>query len=285
MLPAVADRPLVMKRFPNGVGGKPFYQHRAADVRPACASEPVSVSEKPAANRSAARSRRSSTRPSWRRSRRIPGSPASSRRSSPTTWRSISIRPLVFRSRRARRRPLDPGRAGLARRDIGVPRPPGRTVCTSTFRSLPTPVRCRSAVLSDIATVVRASTPRSPPSNGRSARGAGACTSTVCRTSSEDTRDRLQRTCERLRGGVDTAHVGRGRRRRSPRRFTLETTPRAPFRCGRSMGALAGLERRGSVRRLEVSVDQRPDRYECCAPPTYSAGASTRTPPPDGEWS
>src|SRR5262249_9722882 len=28
LLPAVADRPLVMKRFPNGVGGKPFYQHR-----------------------------------------------------------------------------------------------------------------------------------------------------------------------------------------------------------------------------------------------------------------
>jgi bifunctional non-homologous end joining protein LigD len=29
ILPAVADRPLVMKRFPNGIGGEPFYQHRA----------------------------------------------------------------------------------------------------------------------------------------------------------------------------------------------------------------------------------------------------------------
>ena len=29
LLPAVADRPLVMKRFPNGVDGKAFYQHRA----------------------------------------------------------------------------------------------------------------------------------------------------------------------------------------------------------------------------------------------------------------
>ena len=32
LLPAIADRPLVMKRFPNGVAGQPFYQHRAADV-------------------------------------------------------------------------------------------------------------------------------------------------------------------------------------------------------------------------------------------------------------
>jgi bifunctional non-homologous end joining protein LigD len=32
ILPTVADRPLVMKRFPNGIGGKPFYQHRAPDV-------------------------------------------------------------------------------------------------------------------------------------------------------------------------------------------------------------------------------------------------------------
>ncbi len=32
ILPAVADRPLVMKRFPNGIAAKPFYQHRVEDV-------------------------------------------------------------------------------------------------------------------------------------------------------------------------------------------------------------------------------------------------------------
>ena len=32
ILPVVADRPLVMKRFPNGIDGAPFYQHRALDV-------------------------------------------------------------------------------------------------------------------------------------------------------------------------------------------------------------------------------------------------------------
>jgi bifunctional non-homologous end joining protein LigD len=32
LLPVVADRPLVMKRFPNGVAAPPFYQHRAENV-------------------------------------------------------------------------------------------------------------------------------------------------------------------------------------------------------------------------------------------------------------
>jgi bifunctional non-homologous end joining protein LigD len=34
LLPAIADRPLVMKRFPNGIDAKPFYQHRAGDAVP-----------------------------------------------------------------------------------------------------------------------------------------------------------------------------------------------------------------------------------------------------------
>jgi bifunctional non-homologous end joining protein LigD len=34
ILPVLADRPLVMKRYPNGVSGKPFYQHRAPDKIP-----------------------------------------------------------------------------------------------------------------------------------------------------------------------------------------------------------------------------------------------------------
>jgi bifunctional non-homologous end joining protein LigD len=32
ILPAVADRPLVMKRYPGGIAGQPFYQHRAPEV-------------------------------------------------------------------------------------------------------------------------------------------------------------------------------------------------------------------------------------------------------------
>jgi bifunctional non-homologous end joining protein LigD len=34
ILPVVEDRPLVMKRFPNGVEGEAFYQHRGPDVNP-----------------------------------------------------------------------------------------------------------------------------------------------------------------------------------------------------------------------------------------------------------
>src|SRR6185436_7695889 len=43
ILPAVQDRPLVMKRFPNGISGQPFYQHRApAEVPPGVRVEHVS---------------------------------------------------------------------------------------------------------------------------------------------------------------------------------------------------------------------------------------------------
>lgn len=35
ILPAIADRPLVMKRYPNGVKGKAFYQQKAPDDAPA----------------------------------------------------------------------------------------------------------------------------------------------------------------------------------------------------------------------------------------------------------
>jgi bifunctional non-homologous end joining protein LigD len=34
ILPVLADRPLVMKRYPNGVDAKPFYQHRAPEKVP-----------------------------------------------------------------------------------------------------------------------------------------------------------------------------------------------------------------------------------------------------------
>jgi bifunctional non-homologous end joining protein LigD len=42
ILPAVQDRPLVMKRLPNGIAGQTFYQHRAPDrVPPGVRVEPV----------------------------------------------------------------------------------------------------------------------------------------------------------------------------------------------------------------------------------------------------
>src|SRR5262249_38970514 len=43
LLPAIADRPLVMKRFPHGIAGQSFYQQRAPEMAPAGVRiEPVS---------------------------------------------------------------------------------------------------------------------------------------------------------------------------------------------------------------------------------------------------
>jgi bifunctional non-homologous end joining protein LigD len=46
ILPVIADRPLVMKRFPNGVAAKPFYQHRAETVPEGVRTEMVEVAER-----------------------------------------------------------------------------------------------------------------------------------------------------------------------------------------------------------------------------------------------
>jgi bifunctional non-homologous end joining protein LigD len=47
ILPAVADRPLVMKRFPDGVTGPPFYQHRVAEVPKGVRVETVNADRRP----------------------------------------------------------------------------------------------------------------------------------------------------------------------------------------------------------------------------------------------
>jgi bifunctional non-homologous end joining protein LigD len=46
ILPAVMDRPLVMKRFPNGITAPPFYQHRAEQMPAGVRTAVVSVVEK-----------------------------------------------------------------------------------------------------------------------------------------------------------------------------------------------------------------------------------------------
>jgi bifunctional non-homologous end joining protein LigD len=43
ILPAVADRPLVMKRYPSGIAGQPFYQHRAPSAPGGVRVETVDV--------------------------------------------------------------------------------------------------------------------------------------------------------------------------------------------------------------------------------------------------
>jgi bifunctional non-homologous end joining protein LigD len=45
LLPAIGDRPLVMKRFPNGIAAKPFYQHRAEEAPEGVRIETVKAAE------------------------------------------------------------------------------------------------------------------------------------------------------------------------------------------------------------------------------------------------
>jgi bifunctional non-homologous end joining protein LigD len=45
LLPAIGDRPLVMKRFPNGIGAKPFYQHRAEEAPERVRIETIEAAE------------------------------------------------------------------------------------------------------------------------------------------------------------------------------------------------------------------------------------------------
>jgi len=45
LLPVIEDRPLVMKRFPNGVAAKPFYQHRTEIAPTGVRTEVVTVAE------------------------------------------------------------------------------------------------------------------------------------------------------------------------------------------------------------------------------------------------
>jgi bifunctional non-homologous end joining protein LigD len=45
LLPAIGDRPLVMKRFPNGIAAKPFYQHRAEEAPEGVRIETIKAAE------------------------------------------------------------------------------------------------------------------------------------------------------------------------------------------------------------------------------------------------
>jgi len=45
LLPAIDDRPLVMKRFPNGIAAKPFYQHRAEEAPEGVRIETIKAAE------------------------------------------------------------------------------------------------------------------------------------------------------------------------------------------------------------------------------------------------
>ena len=186
ILPAVADRPLVMKRFPNGIAAQPFYQHRAPEVPAGVRSAVVSVVEKrPQIIGGSLKTLLYMTqlaaisqdpwfsRVQHRRVRRLRAPSTSTRpRACPSrgcsTWRAGFATSSTRSARSACRRP--PGADGL---HIYIPLPPG------------TPYDAGLLFCQIVATVVAQKHPKvATIERTRRARAASASTSTACRTSS-----------------------------------------------------------------------------------------------------
>ena len=228
---SIAERPLVMKRFPNGVNGKAFYQQRAPDVVP----PGVRVEDGRRRGRrpiAAAGRRRCSDaalhRAARRRSRRTRGSRGTDRRTPPTTSRSISIRCPACRSRRCATsragsatssNALDvPGvlkTSGSSGLHVYIPLPEGTSYEVGPA-AVPDPRDDRRAQASA----------RSRPSSAPSASAGAPSTSTTCRTSRA--RRWRPRTSPRASefGGVSTPltwdELDEGV---SPGDFTIKTAP------------------------------------------------------------
>ena len=194
ILPCVEDRPLVMKRFPNGVGGKAFYQQRSREERPPTGVriETLDDSLDPIerAGREAAHRRLADDAALHDPDGRDLAGPV-------VLARAVAARhgPLRDRSRSDRRRDVRQGarRGALGARRAGVARRPGipedvgrRAACTSTSRSR------RTRRTSPGSCSARSSRPSSPRVTRRWRRSsassgggrAGPSTWISCRTSS-----------------------------------------------------------------------------------------------------
>ncbi len=219
-----------MKRFPNGVAAPPFYQHRAPDV--------------PAGVRTAGRRRRRRAAADHRRQPEdaalhdaarghLAGSVVLARRSirsSPTTPRSISIRPTACRSRAC-----STSRAGFATSSTrsaptGVPKTSGADGL-HIYMPLPagTPYEAGLLFCQIVATRGRA---EASEGRDRRAEREGARQARLRRLPAEhprqDAGDRLQRARQRLRRRVDAADVAGGRRR--VRSHAISRSQTAPAR-------------------------------------------------------
>ena len=175
MLPAVADRPLVMKRFPNGIAAKPFYQHRAPEVPPGVRSAVVSVVETTAANHR----RRPEDAALHDAARRDLAGPVVFARAASRVCRLQRLRPRSVRGR-ALRHACSTSRAGFVTSSTcwapsACRRPRAPTACTSTSRCRAgTPYEAGLLFCQIVATVVAQKHPKvattSAPSRARGKR-------------------------------------------------------------------------------------------------------------------
>ena len=270
LLPVVRDRPLVMRRFPDGIDGPSFYQHRAPDE---AAARRARRERSPATTcrraSSAARWRRCSTWPSSRRSRRTPGSRA--RSPLEMDFAAIDLDPdgrgAVLA--RARRRALGARRA----RALGVTGYLKTSGASGLHIYMPlrpgTPYEAGMLFCQIVAELVAARHPEAATveRDGRASATSARSTSTTCRTSTArrwpapTARAPATSPAPRRRSPGTSSTTGL-----DPRDFTIRTLPGAPARGRRSLGGLArgaghrsgGGARRRASRRATARVDARP---------------------------
>ena len=225
LLPAVADRPLVMKRLPNGIKGKAFYQQRAPDdVPPGVRVDRLADDGEPDGSMPRLVGGTLQTLLYMTQLAAISQDPWFSRVQAPEIADYVALDLDPDAGRRipsgARRGALAPRRSRAAR----------RTRRAQDVRLLGTPclhsaaardaLRIGAAALSNLrhTRVDEASQAGDRRAGRRQARPDG-----VRRLPPEhpgqDARDRLQRARERVRGRVDAPHLGRGRGRCRARRL------------------------------------------------------------------
>ena len=223
LLPAVADRPLVMKRFPNGVKGKAFYQQRAPDEAPSgIRIDRIADDGEPDGSMPRLDRRLAADAALHDAARRDVAGPLVLARAVARTRRLRRARSRsrcrACRSSRCWTSPV--GSTTRSNRSASPPfrRRRDRRACTSTFRCRATRRTSRACCSVRFS---RRWSRSSIPAGDRGAIGGQARSHGLRRLSAEhrgqDARDRLQRPRERVRRRLDAAHVGRdpgGRRAR-----------------------------------------------------------------------
>ena len=262
ILPAVADRPLVMKRFPNGVAAPPFYQHRAPEVPPG-----VRIERRQRRREAAADHRRQPEDAALHDAARrdLAGSVVLARAasaSSPTTC-ALDLDPSegvpfarVLDVARWIRDELDalgavgvPKTSGADGLHIYIPLPPG------------TPYEAGLLFCQIVATVVAQKHPKVATVERSVARARQARLRRLpAEHPRQDAGDRLQRARQRVRRRLDAADLGGGRRRRRSPGVHDRDGAGAVREGRRSVGGAAEIERRGPERASRATRSARGKR-------------------------
>ena len=189
LVPHIAGRPQILKRYPDGIEGDFFFQHNVGDQAPhwmRTAASPAAAGRRrrPATTRSSTTPSACSGSPTSAASTSTPGRAWPTRPTSRPTCSSTSTRPTACPSRGSSRRPCWCARRSRGSACAATRGPRGRAGCTSWCRSSPGPdwdaVRLFAQVVSE-APGAGPPGARDRPSGSWPSAGP-ACTSTRART-------------------------------------------------------------------------------------------------------